>query len=423
MSSRILVLMGSGETAPTMVKPHRSVFDRLATDEPDRSDLKAVMIDTPFGFQENRDILVERTLQYFDESIGRTVVAAGLPRIQGVDPVEVEAGLTRLRQADWVFAGPGSPTYALRQWAGTAVPDILADKLARGGAVVFSSAAVLTLGVATVPVYEIYKVGAEPAWIPGLDLLTPLGLPVAVIPHYDNTEGGNHDTRYCYLGESRLQRLELELGDDQHIIGIDEHTALVMDLDTDTAEVVGKGVVTLRSGGRSSTIQSGLTVGIDALRHPDHGKRPTLVTGTPTPAAVEESPAAAAAASLLDDVRRLEAEFDRAMVDRDAKAAVGAALALEASMAVWAADTTQNDHHDQARAALRSMISRLGSAATDGLRDPRAVIEPVVQATLALRRVVRDEKRYDLSDLIRDEFAKVGIEVRDTPDGVEWVLQ
>jgi heme A synthase len=47
-----------------------------------------------------------------------------------------------------VFAGPGSPTYALRQWAGTPVPDLLADKLRTGGAVTFSSAAALTLGVA-----------------------------------------------------------------------------------------------------------------------------------------------------------------------------------------------------------------------------------------------------------------------------------
>ncbi|MEZ5228932.1 MAG: hypothetical protein R2710_20390 [Acidimicrobiales bacterium] len=51
------------------------------------------------------------------------------------------------------------------------------------------------------------------------------------------------------------------------------------------------------------------------------------------------------------------------------------------------------------------------------------MIEPVVAATLELRRAVRDEKRYDLSDLLRDELAKAGIEVRDTPDGVEWVLQ
>ena len=39
-----------------------------------------------------------------------------------------------------------------------------------------------------------------------------------------------------------------------------------------------------------------------------------------------------------------------------------------------------------------------------------------------MRATVRAEKRYDLSDVIRDAFLALGIEVRDTPDGVEWVL-
>ena len=135
------------------------------------------------------------------------------------DVVEVESAIARIRSADWVFAGPGSPTYALAQWEGTAVPDALADKLATGGAVVFSSAAALTLGISTVPVYEVYKVGAAPFWAEGLDLLAPVGLPVAVIPHYDNTEGGNHDTRFCYLGERRLAMLEPQLPDGAFVLG------------------------------------------------------------------------------------------------------------------------------------------------------------------------------------------------------------
>jgi cysteinyl-tRNA synthetase len=36
---------------------------------------------------------------------------------------------------------------------------------------------------------------------------------------------------------------------------------------------------------------------------------------------------------------------------------------------------------------------------------------------------VRAEKRYDLSDVLRDAFVNIGIEVRDTPDGVEWDLR
>ena len=402
-----------------MVKPHRAIFDHMGIESP-----KAVMLDTPFGFQENRDILVEKTLQFFHDSIGRDVESAGLPRIEGVDPVVVEAGLTRVRQADWVFAGPGSPTYALRQWQGTPLRSLLADKLEHGGTVVFSSAAVLTLGVGTVPVYEIYKVGAEPVWEPGLDLLSSIGLPVAVIPHYDNTEGGNHDTRFCYLGETRLRLLEKQLDDDQFVLGVDEHTAVILDLDADTAEVVGKGAITLRTNGQSSRIEAGLTVSIDALRRPNHERRPDLVTGTssPHPATADSKQGSAGAPSLLDDIAGNEAAFELAMTDGNAAAAVGAVLDLEQAMATWSADTTQNDHNDRARAALRSMISRLGTAAVEGLRDPRAVVAPVVEATLQLRQAVRAEKRYDLSDLLRNEMAKAGVEVRDTPEGVEWLL-
>ena len=150
-----------------------------------------------------------------------------------------------------MFAGPGSPTFALA-WRNTPVPGALADKLRSGGAVVFSSAAALTLGTATVPVYEIYKVGLDPYWLNGLDVLAEVGLNVAVIPHYDNAEGGNHDTRFCYLGERRLAMLEPELPDGCFVLGIDEHTGVVMDLDADTADIVGKGAITLRHNGQSS---------------------------------------------------------------------------------------------------------------------------------------------------------------------------
>ena len=51
---RILTIMGSGETAPTMVKTHRSVIERLA------GSARAVVLDTPYGFQENAPELAAR---------------------------------------------------------------------------------------------------------------------------------------------------------------------------------------------------------------------------------------------------------------------------------------------------------------------------------------------------------------------------
>ena len=69
------------------------------------------------------------------------------------------------------------------------------------------------------------------------------------------------------------------------------------------------------------------------------------------------------------------------------------------------------------------MIIKLGTAATDGLRDPRDVLGPVVEAALAARRVAREEKAYAVSDALRNGLDTAGIEVRDTADGVEWVIR
>ena len=127
------------------------------------------------------------------------------------EPLLRATAVARMRGARYLFAGPGSPSYALRQWRGSDVPEVIVEKLERGGVVTFASAAALTLGALTIPVYEIYKVGAPATWLEGLDVLGKVGLDVALIPHYDNAEGGSHDTRFCYMGERRLALLEAEL--------------------------------------------------------------------------------------------------------------------------------------------------------------------------------------------------------------------
>lgn len=413
---RLLTIMGSGETAPTMMKHHRDLIARLPGDP------LAVVIDTPYGFQENAPELASRAVDYFRKSVGHPIEVAGLTRLKGVDVLTVESGLSRLRRADYVFAGPGSPTYALTQWSGTPVPDIVREKLERGGAVTFASAAALTLGRFTVPVYEIYKVGQEPHWLEGLGVLDVVGLDVAVIPHYDNAEGGHHDTRFCYLGERRLRMLEDELPDGAHVLGVDEHTGVVIDIEADTATVVGNGSITVRVRGESTVIETGRTVPVDALRDPARGGTSMHVSSVSSPSITENaSPIdSSTGSSLADDVTRAETAFDEALAVGDSDGAVRAVLDLESAIRGWSADTLQSDAIDRAHAALRSMIVRLGEVAVKGLADPRAAIEPVMQVVLEVRRRVREEKRYDLSDLLRDRLAEVGLEIRDTPAGPEW---
>ncbi|MEP4650903.1 MAG: hypothetical protein ABJ314_12010 [Ilumatobacter sp.] len=431
---RLLVIMGSGETAPTMKVPHRRVFERL---EADGDRVVPVMLDTPFGFQENAPILAAATTKYFSDAVGKDVAVAGLARTDTGDSAAIEAAMTRVRDASWIFAGPGSPTFALRQWHRTGLRDVIAEKLrptaqGGGGAIVFSSAAALTLGCVTVPVYEIYKVGADPWWEPGLDVLSEIGISAAVVPHYDNQEGGNHDTRFCYLGERRLALLEPELPDGAFVLGLDEHTGVIMDLDADTAEIVGKGGLTLRRNGESVRFESGRTIPLDVIRaggdaHAGTGGAGAAPRNASPHAAVtsgpSEDPTVGGATSLGAPASRLEAEFARALDERDSGAAVSCVLDLDSAIAEWSADTLQSDEMDQARRALRSMIVKLGDAATNGLRDQRDVLGPVVAAALDARRVAREEKAYAVSDAVRDGLDAAGIEVRDTADGAEWLIR
>jgi cyanophycinase-like exopeptidase len=412
-----IVLMGSGETAPAMVKTHRRVLEGSGHGA-------AVMLDTPYGFQVNADDLTSRTVKYFADSVGRDVQPA---RWRSRSESGHEQALAKVSQASWLFAGPGSPTYALEQWRDTAMPGAIADVIIRDGTVTLGSAAAVTAGRWALPVYEIYKVGAEPRWAEGLDLLGEfVGMAVAVIPHYDNAEGGTYDTRYCYLGEERLALLEQELDDDAAVLGVDEHTAVIFDVSAKSVEVSGSGGLTVRRRGHTEVLPTGTSVSVDELA--------ALVNGSSAPVSrsvAAESPdvdpdvtaGSAQQPSLDADVSTHRATFDKALVDGDVDGAVVAVLAMEESIQAWSADTFQSDAIDRARRELRAMVVRLGELARVGVADPATVVAPLVDALLAARQSARESKDYATGDLLRDVLVNAGVVVNDTPDGVSWTLQ
>jgi hypothetical protein len=408
---RLLAIMGSGETAPTMAKVHRLLVERLGAPPVD-----AVLLDSPYGFQENADEISQRTVGYFRNLRIPLDVASW----RAADDVLLrERALARIDDADYVFAGPGSPTYALGVWQRSRLRDVLVDKLTGGGCVAFASAAAATLGVATVPVYEIYKVGAAPYWAQGMDLLAQVGLRAAVIPHYDNAEGGTHDTRFCYLGERRLRALESLVEADTVVLGVDEHTAAVFDLDADTVTVLGRGALTVRRQAVSTVFASGSTVTIDELRAiavggepapgPSNAQRSAVTTPDPTP-------------SLRAEAERLQDVFTTGLRSRDVNAAVTAVLELEQAIVDWSADTEEMDGTEGPRAMLRRMVTRLAELAVVGARDPRDIVAPFVETLLELREQAREQGSWTLADALRDRLTAAGIEVRDTPQGARWLL-
>ncbi len=445
-AARILAIMGSGETAPTMAKVHRALFERLAAAEAGGSagglaagghgtaaraaPIPAAILDTPYGFQENADELSGRTVEFFAASVGRPVAVASY-RSQDVDAVTRATALARIREARYVMAGPGSPSYALRQWAGGPIPDALAAKLADGGPggiLTMASAAALTVGLVTIPVYEVYKVGEEPRWLEGLDLLGPAtGLRAAVVPHYDNAEGGTHDTRFCYMGERRLRLLEASLPGGAFVLGVDSHTALILDLDAGLASITGLGGVTVRVDGRSAVFPGGNEVAIAALGEAAR----ELAAGQEVDVEhefLEEAPdgptalAAPAALPLRDAMAELEGTFIEALGRGDTRAAVGALLDLDTAISARVRHGEDSPDLDNAAATFRALITRLGEQAETGSRDPRDAVAPFVEALLELRARARAARDWQTADVVRDRLAAAGVEVRDGAGGSDWVL-
>jgi hypothetical protein len=207
------------------------------------------------------------------------------------------------------------------------------------------------------------------------------------------------------------------------VLGVDEHTGVVLDLDADTATVLGLGGLTVRAGGRSTVFPTGTTVAIDQLREAAEGGGAAVggQGGTDREAAVPQA-TGGAASPLLVEVRRLQDAFDAAMGARDVRAALAAALELDDLIVAWSRDTLQGDETDRARSALRGMVVRLGEAAEVGVADPAERVAPFVLALLSVRDRARAAKDFATSDAVRDDLTAAGVELRDTPEGTSWHL-
>ena len=216
-----------------MRSTHRQVLDHTGASS-------ITVLDTPYGFQENADALTERTVRHFQNALEAKVEVASLRRPNAPESQRQEF-LDVISEAEVIFAGPGSPSYALRVWDGLGMRDAFSAVIERGGAVVMASAAALTLGEKAIPVYEIYKVGEDLHWLDGLDLLATLGMKTVVVPHWNNREGGFHDTSHCFIGERRFRALVDMLPSETSVIGVEEHTSLLIDPVAGSMQVMGKG--------------------------------------------------------------------------------------------------------------------------------------------------------------------------------------
>jgi hypothetical protein len=407
-----IVLMGSGELTSTMVEVHKDMIGRLGPAA------RAVFLDTPAGFQLNADQISAKAGEYFRDKVGHPMALASYKSKTHSALFESEKAFIALKQADYVLIGPGSPTYAVRQWAGTPVTDILAQRIESGGCLVAASAAALTVGRFTLPVYEIYKVGEDLRWETGIDILGRFGLNLVVVPHWNNAEGGTHDTRCCFMGEQRFRALERLLPDDVVILGLEEHTACIIDLARNELRIRGIGSVVLRQAGLERVLTKNEIVPMDVLR----GQWVEPPAQRPAGAVYDLRPpvAAGGTGSFWEDVHALESSFQEGLDRRD-PAHMSSAM-LELDRVLWKAsrDLESEQFISQAREILREWIVLMGTAMATAPRTTAECLGPLVEELLSLRDHLRAEKRWAEADMLRDCLQRAGVVIEDTSRGARW---
>ena len=409
-----VALIGSGELSGTMVETHKMLLSRDGAGE------EALFLDTPAGFQENIDLLAARAVQYFERQVGYSMKVASYKSAETITNEDAESVYRLLSKAGYVLIGPGSPTYTVRQLKESPVPALLGAMVTRGGCLVAASAAALSVGSHTLPVYEIYKVGEPLHWVEGLNILGHLGLELVVIPHWNNAEGGNHDTRFCYMGEKRFRALEVQLPSSTTILGLDEHTVCILDFSSRTAAVGGLGQMTLRRNGQEQRYARGDNISFSQLL----GKPTSLpvadVTGIHCLLASEKAPEKDT--PFWDRMHDIESGFHLSLEQNDLTRMTN--QLLKADRLLWQAqlDLDNPEFVSQGRELYREMIVLAGTGIEQAAQVIPRKFKSLVSELVKVREHYRFEKRWPEADQIRTILQNAGVVLEDTEEGPVWRL-
>jgi hypothetical protein len=238
-----IAFLGSGETSLAGGRIFESLAKRI--NEP----LRIALLETPAGFELNSPQVVGKVGEFMKTRLQNykpvvdVIPARKKNSVFSPDDPEIAKPLLH---ANMIFMGPGSPTYAIRNLQGTLTWDVIRARHRLGATLIFASAATISVGAHALPVYEIYKVGQDVHAVDGLNLFADFGLHISFIPHWNNAEGGaDLDTSRCFVGMERFAEWCNLVPIENQIIGLDEHTGLIVDFESGQCEVSGVSSVSI----------------------------------------------------------------------------------------------------------------------------------------------------------------------------------
>ncbi len=308
-----IAFLGSGETSLAGGR----IFESLAKQIP--APLRIAIMETPAGFELNSAQVAGRVADFLKTRLQNYKpeidVIPARKKYSAYSPNDPEI-LAPLLSANFIFMGPGSPTYAIRQLQGSLAWELIRARQRMGATLVFASAATIAVGHTGLPVYEIYKVGMDVHTVPGLDFFHDFGTPLSFIPHWNNAEGGvDVDTSRCFIGLDRFAEWCASLPENHTTLGLDEHTGIIFDFARGNCTVMGVSSVSLVRTCNPVIFPAGSVFSLDeigpfaALADPAQGISPeawALAQTALPPAPVIESappPEAIALASARQDAR------------------------------------------------------------------------------------------------------------------------
>lgn len=258
-----IAFLGSGETSLAGGR----IFEALARLIPDP--LRIAILETPAGFELNASLVAGRVGDFLKNRLGNYKPTIDLipARKKGTkfSPDNPEI-LKPLLQANMIFMGPGSPSYVARQLKDTLAWDIVRARHRQGATLIFASAATISVGRWVLPVYEVYKVGEDVHVKDGLGFFEDFGMHLSFVPHWNNAEGGvDLDTSRCFIGMERFDQWRKLTPADNIIVGLDEHSGIVLDCEKGVCDVHGVSSVTILKNGASEMYASGSSFSLAEL--------------------------------------------------------------------------------------------------------------------------------------------------------------
>ncbi|MBV6400815.1 MAG: hypothetical protein CNIPEHKO_01109 [Anaerolineales bacterium] len=238
-----IAFLGSGETSLAGGRIFESLAKRI------NDPLRIALLETPAGFELNSSQVVGKVGEFMKTRLQNykpiVDVVPARKKNSAFSPDDPEI-VKPLLYANMIFMGPGSPTYAIRNLQGTLAWDVIRARHRLGATLIFASAATISIGAHALPVYEIYKVGQDVHAVDGLNLFGDFGLHISFIPHWNNAEGGaDLDTSRCFVGMDRFAEWCDLVPVENQTIGLDEHTGLVVDIESNQCEVSGVSSVSI----------------------------------------------------------------------------------------------------------------------------------------------------------------------------------